>query len=276
MKKIVFILLLFLGLNTFGQNKYFIIKVEGEVKNLSTGLLIKQGDVINKSDLLSFETKKSKIMLISDKRDKFLIKRPKKVKENEEFVAGDIALAVKSRAAFASRSGGALDEPEVTDLKSYFGEDEFTIIGDNLSVPLNTGIYPLNNNEFIVFYYNIGEEPVTKKIGFNQNILNIERQALMKAKQSELEDPEINNLTVYRYTRDSQQTDFITEFTLNFVDREAVISEFKTLIPILKSQEMDRSQIKNYMQEYYFDFYGITDKKFLEKFTEDILTEAGI
>jgi len=185
-------------------------------------------------------------------------------------------LAVKSRAAFVSRSGGALNEPEVKDLKNYFGSDEFTIIGDSLGVPLNTSVYPLNSNQFIVFYYTINDQPVTKKIGFNENILNIDREKLMKSKTAELEDAEITNLTVYRYERDSQQTDFITEFSLNFVEREAIISEFKTLIPILRSQEMDRAQIKNYMKEYYYDFYGITDKKYLESFTEDVLTQSGI
>jgi len=276
MKRLVVLTFLFLCLAGYGQSKYFIIKIKGKIENKETGKFLKQGDIISTTDQISFKSKRAKLMLISENRTKFLIEKPKRIKEKDIFIASDLALAIKSRAAMITRSGGALDESDVSDLKNYFGEDIFTIIGDTLQVPLNQGIYPLNNEQFIVFYYNISEVPVTKKIGFQENRLNIEKEKLIKAKNVALEYPEFDNVAVYRYNRGNEEMDYITEFELNFINKEEVISEFKTLIPILQSQEMDRKQIKTYMKEYYYDFYGITDKKYLEVFTESVLTASGI
>ena len=274
MKRIILITLLFISLNVIGQTKYFIINVVGEIKNKETGQLIKKGDVIDKDDKLLFESKKGKLMLISENRDKFLIKKPKRVKENEEFITSEIAMAVKSRAALVTRSGGAIEDAEIKDLKSYFGEDVFTIIGDSLNLPLNQNIYPLNADQFIVFYYNVDDKQVAKKIGYNDNVLQIDKSKLIEGQ--EIDESEINNLTVYRYIKSSQETDFITEFSLSFVDSKSIIEEFKTLIPILQGQNLDRNGIKDYMKEYYYDFYGITDKRLLDAFTESVLVQSGI
>jgi hypothetical protein len=78
-------------------------------------------------------------------------------------------------------------------------------------------------------------------------------------------------LAVYEYENTTKRGNEITRFTLVFVDKEDLLKEFNTIIPILKRQKMSDDDIKKYLIEYYYDFYGATDSKTIDSFTEQIV-----
>lgn len=252
---------------------YHVVKVQGNITNLNTGKAIKAGDVIQAKDRLAFESVSANMVAIADNRTKYVIKMPKTEKVDKTsliVLTSQAATAVKSRNAFKSRAFNP-DQKEVVDLKQYFGNDRFSIIGNQVNVTLSEQIYPLSPDKFIVFHYNVKDKPVSKKLGFDQQTIKIEADKLKEVKGETITTDEIEGVMVYQYEMPSKNYLEITSFNLLFVDGVALTNEFNTIIPILRTQKMDDKGIKEYLVDYYVDFYGVTDSKALSEFIDGVL-----
>ena len=164
---------------------------------------------------------------------------------------------------------------EIVDLKSYFGKENFAIIGDSLSVKLDEEIYPLNNNKFIVFYYDIDDEQVSKKVGFNKQRLIIEKDKLMQGKENKLNGNKINGIEVFQYEMSSQKSEKITEFNLLFVNGEDIKVEFDAIMPVLTGLNMTNEEMQSYLINYFTDVYGLTDQNVIINFVNEFLTSLN-
>lgn len=256
---------------------FHVVKVQGNITNLNSGKTIQPGDVVQAKDRLAFESVNSSIVAIGDNRTKYVIKMPKtdKVdKTNLVVLAGQAATAVKSRNAFKSRAFNP-DQKEVADLKQYFGSERFSIIGDQVNVTLSEKIYPLSPDKFIVFHYTVKDKSVSKKLGFDQQTIKIEANKLKEVKGETISADEIEGVMVYQYEMPSKNYSEITTFNLLFVDGTALTAEFNTIIPILRNQKMEDKAIKEYLVDYYVDFYGTTDSKALSEFIDGVLAKKA-
>ena len=54
-------------------------------------------------------------------------------------------------------------QAEVNDLRQYFGNDKFSIIGNAVDIQLDKQKYPLSDDKFIVFYYRVDNNPISKR-----------------------------------------------------------------------------------------------------------------
>lgn len=256
---------------------YHVIKLQGSVTNLNTGKILTPGDIIQASDRLAFESADASIIAIGDNRTKYILKMPKMENADKTDLilkAGQAANAVKSRNAFKTRAFNP-DQKEVADLKQYFGSDRFSIIGDQVKVTLSEQKYPLSNDKFIVFYYKVKDKPVSKKLGFEQQTINIEADKLREVKGEKIDANEIPDVMVYEYEMPTKDYQEITSFNLLFVNNADLEKEFNTIIPILRNQKMDDKGIKEYLVDYYVDFYGLTDSKVLSAFIDGVLKKSS-
>ena len=256
---------------------YHVIKLEGSVTNLNSGKILAPGDVINGSDRLAFESASASIIAIGDNRTKYILRMPKMESADKTdlvLIANQAANAVKSRNAFKTRAFNP-DQKDVVDLKQYFGNDRFSIIGDQVKVTLSEQKYPLSNDKFIVFYYKVKDKPVSKKLGFEQQTINIEADKLREVKGEKIDANEIPDVMVYEYEMPTKDYQEITSFNLLFVNNADLEKEFNTIIPILRNQKMDDKGIKEYLVDYYVDFYGLTDSKVLSTFIDGVLKKSS-
>jgi len=99
----------------------------------------------------------------------------------------------------------------------------------------------------------------------------LEKDKLVASSAGFITGNEISNLAVYEYERSTNRSQEITKFTLVFVDKDELKNEFFTIIPILKRQKMADDDIKKYLIEYYYDFYGATDSKTIDQFADQIV-----
>jgi hypothetical protein len=256
---------------------YHVIKLEGSVTNLNSGKILAPGDIVQASDRLAFESTNSSIIAIGDNRVKYILRMPKGEnvdKTDLVLIASQSATAIKSRNAFKTRAFNP-DQKEVVDLKQYFGNDRFSIIGDEVKVTLSEQKYPLSNDKFIVFYYKVKDKPVSKKLGFDQQTINIEADKLKEVKGEIIDANEIEGVMVYEYEMPTKNYQEITSFNLLFVKNADLEKEFNTIIPILRNQKMDDKGIKEYLVDYYVDFYGLTDSKALSSFIDGVLKKSS-
>lgn len=271
--KILMILLISLGFSASAQDVYHVTRVNGTITNLGTGTNVIAGETLNSDDVLLFESLDSYAIAIGFKMGRFQIKIQEPAQANEHLtltaMVKDAALPTKMRNLMLARFNPS--ETQVSDLRQYFGNDKFSIIGDAVTVPLDQQKYSLSDDKFIVFYYRVDNNPVSKKIGHDDQSLILEKDKLVTSSAGSVQGNEITNLAVYEYQMSSRSSQEITRFTLVFVDKNELVSEFNTIIPILKRQKMANDDIKKYLIEYYYDFYGATDSKTIDTFADQIV-----
>jgi len=242
---------------------YHIIKVDGTIVNNSTGKNLVPGDNIKPTDRLEFKSPYATALVISNTRGKFTLKMP----ENKDLfdskadtkllaMADNAVSPIDSRGMLATR-GIAL--AEVKDLKTYLGVDNFYLIGKTLSVKLNKSVYPMSENQFLVFTYNLKNQNQSKKIGFSNQYLNIDRDALIKSPEDLQQGNSIKEVQIYKFDKTANKNDLITKVNLVFLDEEKLKQEFDVVIPFLKDQNMDRLHVIDYLRSYFNDVYGNTD-----------------
>jgi hypothetical protein len=246
---------------------YHIIKVDGTIVNTSSGKSLAPGDNIKPTDKLEFKSPYATALVISNTRGKFTLKMP----ENKDLfdskgdakllaMADNAVSPIDSRGMLATRGIGS---SEVKDLKTYLGPDNFYLIGKTLSVKLNKTAYPLSDNQFLVFMYNLKNQSQSKKIGFSNQYLNIDRDALIKSPEDLQQGNSLKEVQVYKYDKATDKKDLITKVNIVFLDEEKLKQEFDVIIPFLQDQSLDRVHVIDYLKGYFNDVYGNTDSDVL-------------
>jgi len=245
---------------------YHIIKVDGAIVNSTTGKNLVPGDNIKPTDKLEFKSPYATALVISNTRGKFTLKMPENKdlfdsKGDSKLLAmADAVSPIDSRGMLATRG---IPSSEIKDLKAYLGGDNFYLIGKTLSVKLNKTMYPMNENQGLVFTYNLKNQNQSKKIGFSNQYLNIDRDALIKSPDELQQGNAIKEVQVYKYDKPSDKKDLITKINLVFLDEEKLKQEFDVIIPFLQDQNLDRMHVLDYLKGYFNDVYGNTDSDVL-------------
>ena len=248
---------------------YNIIQIRGGIFNISAGSNLEQGNILKPKDKLEFENN-AFATVISNAKRKYSLKMPYFTGSEDVFAYAELSLSpVHSRGQLSTR--GAIGESGVKDLKNYLGNETFNIIGDKHEILLDKDLYKLNNDEFIVFYYTINENQVSKKVGFNKQVLNIEKEKLIASKGDTLYSDTIKLVSVYKYQQSTGNNELITKINLSFVNELELKKEFFTIILILRKQNMTDDEISDYLKEYFYDIYGQVDDDQLNKLIETAL-----
>lgn len=269
------ILMLAISVNLQAQESFIVTRINGKVTNNKTGTELKAGDVLQPSDRVTFDSFDSYVISIGQNMGRYMIKlheppAPETIQLSA--LVKDIAVPTKRRSLMSERYRP--DETAVSDLRSYFGNDKFTVLGDKVDIPVNPQAYTIDENKFIVFYYRVNNNPVSKKLGYENTTLFIERDKLVNTNAGVITQNEIPSVAVYLYEKNTKTSEEITKFNLAFVDKETVTNEFMTIIPILVKQKMGKDDIKKYLIEYFYDFYGATDSKSIKTFVDELVDKA--
>lgn len=266
-----------LAVQAYAQESYTVTRVSGKAVNSNTGAEVRAGDVLQPSDKVTFSTFDSYIVAIGRNMERYMLKMhlppsPDGVQQLT-VAAEEVAVPTKRRSLMSQRYRP--DEKTVADLKGYFGNDKFSVIGDRVSIPVSAESYPIDENRFIVFYYRVNNNPVSKKIGYEQNTLLVEKDKLLITGSGSITSNEIPSVAIYLYEKSSRTSEEITKFDLVFVDREELMGELYTILPILRRQKMGNDDIKKYLIEYYFDFYGATDSRTIKQLVDGLVDNAN-
>lgn len=246
---------------------YHIIKVEGTIYVASTRQKLKQGDKIKPSDQLEFATADASALVISNTAGKFTLQMP----ESDDIFGDDqlFAMADNAKTRIDGRpqvSTRSTFNAEVSDLKVYLGEDEFTIIGDELKIKLSKSEYPIDENSYFLLRYNIEGSNVTKKPEVQEQSIIINRTNVF----SNFDDDRITDVELFIVNKSTGDTQKITKFNLSFLDKAELEKEFEIIIEILKEQGSTKDQIIEYLRQYFVDIYGLTDMNTLNMFLSQI------
>ncbi len=273
MKKLILILLTLLITFYSSSEVYYIIKVKGKIVNLNTGKELLQGMRIEASDKLEFTNNKAMALVISSKRGRFTLKLPPK---NENEVKNELIVFVNSaifpivtKTRLGTRSSGF--STKVYNLKEYFGDENFTIIGKELKLKIDRSKYALSKNNYIVFKYTHNNKSEENIIDCKKQVLTINKEKLLVGNNKSVHSNSINKINLVLYKKITDNEKKITKFKLIFITKNELKTEFTTLNNILKKQKQSIVKRKQYMIDYFADIYGKTNMIELVKLIDEII-----
>jgi len=264
MKKLIsIVIIVFFPLLAIAQNEvYHIIKVEGDITNLTTGKAVAAGDQIKPTDRLEFKNTYAKAIAISSTRGKFTLSMPEKQEDlfsNNRLLAmaDNAASPIEGRTQLSTRAIGMTD---IKDLKVYLGSPSFYIIGDKVTLRLSKNTYPLNENNFIILSYQGKREQVAKKLGYSGQMLDIEKSQIVADTEDFDKGNTLNNVLISKYDNIKKKSTLVTTVNFVFLDPDQVKQEFDLIVPLLKQDKKSRYEAVEYLKGYFNDVYGNTDQ----------------
>lgn len=264
MKTVLMLLVLLLGTPSQPNENFHIIQVHGKIIHVESGKRLKSGDVISASDRLKFKTSDAFAVLINDSHSKFRLRpRGNNIAAVKDLISPVIEVSIRTR--------GCAAQGAIKDLKTYFGDTSFAVIGNSLRLKLDKKKYPLDARHFIIFSYQINGVKISKKLENKGQELIIEKEKLQSGKGQTLSGNKIEQVKVFMYDAENYVTEEITSFSLIFVNQDSLKNEFQTIVPILKKNQMESQEIKLYLSDYFIDIYGHTDPEKLNEWVAKLV-----
>jgi len=251
---------------------YNIIRVQGDIFNISQNKSLAKGDKITSKDRLKFGNKEAKALAISSKSGKFVISPPQKANAQEREIVAfltNVILPIPKNAALGTRfvAGNAVQE-----LASYFGTGKYGIIGNKLSIKMSKESFPMNSNQFFVYRYEYQEKPMNKRIAFSNDTLVFQKEMLYRVGETEISPEVVKKVDIY-YMKDAQNknAELTVTFSPTFIDEIIFKEECESIIKLYQSKKQTNKQIYQEIMLYTQDVYGQVDESILKTWLKNKL-----
>lgn len=260
---------LLINLSVLQTESYFIIQLKGAILNKTTNKAVKMGDKISHEDQLKFLSSDAAAIIMSTKRGRFVI-RPdvKKGTENELTVfVKNVLLPVKSTGNLSTRGG---EEDGIIDLKSHLGADKFVIIGDKLSMRLNTAKYPIGEDKFFIYRYEYAGKPVSKRIPVEGTNIIFDKNLFYQTQGTTISPDNVEQVDIYYFDAATKNSTEIAKFSPLYLAENQIKDELKVQYDIFISQKLSKEDIVKELLGYINDIYGKTDEQALKNILETL------
>lgn len=247
------------------QEVYNIIRVQGNIFNVTQNKTLAKGDKITSKDKLKFENKEAKALAISSKSGKFVISPPQKTSPQEKEIVAfltNVILPIPKNAALSTRfvAGNSVQE-----LASYFGAGTYGIIGNKLSVKMSKESFPMNDNQFFIYRYEYQEKAVNKRIAFTNDTLTFQKEILYKIGEAQISPEMVKKVDIY-YMKDAQNknAELAVTFMPVFINEDILKEECESLIKLYQGKKQTNLQVYKEVLLYIQDLYGRVDESILK------------
>jgi hypothetical protein len=242
--KVLIICLALISLGTSTElppDKYTVIKVEGLITYLSTGIKMNRGDHFNSNQKLQFKGAGSRAAVISKSKGRFVL-TPKKSGPTKSNL-------LPAMSNISSRKGEILN---TIDLHNYF-KDNLLLLGKS-AVKVKVKEYPLTKDNFFYLTYQHNGESIAKKLEFEGNDILLERASIFTVDEQPIAVPASIQVTLYHRDETKKESAKISEFNLVLPSEEDLKEELK----IIQSESKD-DEFSSSAQAYLAQFYGKID-----------------
>lgn len=228
---------------------YKVIKINGQILFVKTGVDMKRGDVFVPGTPLKFLTHTSRAAVMSQST-RFILQANAK---------GKVKI-LPATSNITSRAGALIN---LVDLQNHFSGKY--LIFDNEKLQIGKEAFPMDDNHFFYVKFDHKGENIAKQLSFDENYLLIKKDDLFKidGKSIPVEEKE---MTLYYRNNESKKSYKINEFTPVFPDLKELKVEVAMLFKELGecSTESKITQVTAYMN----DFYGKPQKENLMNWLE--------
>ena len=216
MKPLLIILFVFVSVLSYSQ-EYQVLHVKGEIILEKNGAALKPGDKISEKDKIRFMTKDAMAAVLSSEKGRYIVKV-----EEESTNESDLIYVLKSaispvRGGMSSRAGGINND---IDFKLYFAEAPYVWAGDVIKLGVSQVAYPMNDEHFFYIEYSIDGDRVSKKLGFEKDILIIEKESFFSIDGKSINPENVTDYSLYYYNTLSEDSRLIVDIDFVLISQE--------------------------------------------------------
>ncbi len=265
MRFLVYIFSIFLLLPNQTE-RYYIIKIKGEITNVQTGKILAQGDEIQSNDHLKFSDADAMATVVSDNKNKYSLSLDNNMYNNEilmSYVKNALKLIKTKRVATRS----IITNAPIADLKTFLGDNEFTVIGSSLRVRLSKQRF---ENQSVEVKFDLAGKQINKELIVGDTVLSISRKDLGAKSAGEVK---LYHVDFYQRDKSRESIEKITRLDLNFIDEPPLRDELKTIMGVYKKKNYTKQEMKAFLMEYFIDFYGNTHEYLLSQYIDKLIEE---
>lgn len=270
-------LLLFLCLNFFPGDVYYITFVKGTIIVEKTQKPLKVGDKISPEDKLIFKEKDAMASIVSPQKGRFNVTATKVKPNNKgEFISLLEASMdpVPSTKKLATRSGALVNQ---NDLEKYFSANDSISNGRLLVISkskykIGKEAFPQNDKNFFYIRYNYNNESINKKLSFIDDTLLIDK-TIYQIDGKDIDPSALTDMKLYYYKQgDKAESVLITPVNVVLVDEQELRNELQVLYANLKSyHHHDKNKIRTDLEMHVLSNYGKPEKNQLDAIINNIL-----
>jgi hypothetical protein len=240
---------------------YFIIHVKGSIVLQKDQIPLKTGMKIMASDQLNFKTKDAMAVVTGSERGRFVIKNNSNPPTEEMIAfAKDVVEPLKTNTSISTRSMGK----KVSDFRAYFGDSTFYVIGDKLEFEVDPAKYKPGGNQNFQVRYKLGDYTVNPN-ATSGNIFTVNNLKLHTAVAKEFKTEKIEVFWVVNQPRSVEK---LATFQPIFINEDDLKAEYKALMDALNGKTLAPNELTNYLEGYFRDVYGRTDKAIFDEWLE--------
>ncbi len=232
------------------DGSYSIISVNGRIVDQNSGKAFHVGEKVSLQTTLQFGTFSDRAILISPSRERYRLELPPA--SSELLVpSNQVIREIKSRPQLVtSTRGPALTSKGVSveTLKSYFNTDSFTIIGNNLKIPVKK--QDVEKFDLMLRYEDVNgiEEVLFPDFIIQYHQFNCQH---------------IGECSIL--LRESKITQPVKQVKLYFISEKTLFEEFEALLASLEIPKRGTPGSRQELKQYCVDVYGTMDENQLNR-----------
>lgn len=232
------------------DEKYKVIKVNGQIQIKKTGKNLAQGDEFASNMSLDFKTPESRAAVISPTKGRFVLTADNGSKGSN---------LVPAMNSVATRSGALLNK---IDLQNAFA-DNYVII-DEVRLKIGKDAFPMNDDQFFYVEYEYNGEVIPKMLKFSNDTLIISKADIFTIDGKMVSNPYTTQLKLYYRTESKEESLPISTFNAVFPEIDALKEEIKIILDeLIKKKDKEKyDEVLSYINEY----YGKPDKDNVKTF----------
>ena len=231
------------------DEKYKVIKVNGEIIVKRSGKQLITGDEVLASTPLDFKTAEARAAVVSPTKGRFVLTAASQ---------GGKTNLVPGMNNVASRSGALLN---VIDLQNHFSGDY--VILDKNRLKISKEAYPMNDKSFFFLRFSYNNETINKRLSFSGDTLILERSSIFSIDNKPVQILETMPCMLFYRNGEANENRNISSFTAVFPDLESLEAEMRILME--NNHGKKASEKMDEVMGYVTEFYGKADKDNLQR-----------
>lgn len=277
MKNIIIVFFFTLPFTISAQKQWQIFKIQGCIKVAAEKSCLEKNSFIMATDSLYFSNPDD-MAVVTDTSGEWLTLRAIDTTGYFEgrhliYLASELIISNIADTIKHATRGKTSQIPATT--KDLFGNERFTLVGDEARLTVSSREYALSKEKFLVFDYAIDTFKISKRLGFRDQVVRIQKNRLYELEDTVIEKPRIENVHLYYYEPATKNAELVTSFDLVFISEQDLFTDFDEVYERMPARKKNDPQLLFDTFELYFKtYYGNTDlaalKGLIEKYIQKL------
>jgi hypothetical protein len=268
MKTLIFLsafALLNFGFAIKGDDRFSIIKVNGNVVNAKNKKKLNAGDSLNPKDKLVFEDMNASCFIYSKSSGRYMLKAGEKLEVDVENALKPVGL----RSSITTRGASNInDTMAIADLYYFFGKSKFMFVNYVTSMKIDTNVFNKGNDRIMVAKFTddkgvvhnveIGKAKPILTVNLKEIFKDVDAGGKLKVKQFELVD-------YNKVTKDIKHCAFVNPVLVDNKELEESLRYLVSALDGVKEKLMFYDEIYSFVYNEYGEFNPEDLKLFMAK-----------